>query len=202
MAEAWLDYIMERGKRMNLRKQIENYVPFDKDEKRVKEYLLKWIDTFDDVLTRENEFGHFASSAFVVNKTRDKMLVVYHNIYDAWIFPGGHADGEEDLLSVAIREVEEETGLKTKVLDSSIYAISSSPIIGHVKRGNYIPAHTHLDVIYLLEANDSLPLNYREEESKGVKWISFKETIGEDIVDFIRLVHKRLIKKLEGKSNI
>lgn len=202
MVETWVDYIMERGKRMTLRNQIENYVPFDKEEEKVKEYLLKWIDTFDDVLTRENEFGHFAASAFVVNKTRDKMLVVYHNIYDAWIFPGGHANGEENLLSVAIREVEEETGLKTKVLDSSIYAISASPIIGHIKRGNYIPAHTHLDVIYLLEADESLPLNYREEESKGVKWISFKEAIGEDIVDFIRPVHKRLIKKLEGKSNI
>ena len=62
------------------------------------------------------------------------MLVVYHNIYDAWIFPGGHADGEENLLSVAIREVEEETGQKAKVLDDSIFAISASPIVGHIKR--------------------------------------------------------------------
>ena len=93
---------------MNLRKEITNYVPFDEEEVQIKEYILKWIDTFDDVLTRNNEFGHFASSAFVVNKDRTKMLVVYHNIYDAWIFPGGHADGEADLLSVAVREVEEE----------------------------------------------------------------------------------------------
>ena len=155
---------MERGKRMTLRNQIENYVPFDKEEEEVKEYLLKWTARYENNNAKNN--------------------------------------GEENLLSVAIREVEEETGLKTKVLDSSIYAISASPIIGHIKRGNYIPAHTHLDVIYLLEADESLPLNYREEESKGVKWISFKEAIGEDIVDFIRPVHKRLIKKLEGKSNI
>lgn len=139
---------------MNLREEIENYVPFDSDEKEIKDYLLKWIDTFKDVLTRENEFGHFTASAFVVNKDRTKMLVVYHNIFDAWIFPGGHADGEEDLLSVAIREVEEETGLKTKILNDSIYAIFASPIVGHIKRGKYIPAHTHLDVVYLLEADD------------------------------------------------
>ncbi len=182
---------------MNLREQIVNYVPFDEEEVKIKEYLLKWIDRFDDVLTRENEFGHFASSAFVVNKDRTKMLVVYHNIYDAWIFPGGHADGEENLLSVAVREVEEETGQKTKVLDDSIFAISASPIVGHVKRGKYIPAHTHLDVVYLLEADDEMPLVYREDESKGVKWITFEEAIGNDIVDFIRPVHKRLIKKIE-----
>ena len=45
------------------------------------------------------------------------MLVVYHIINDGWIYPGGHVDGAEDLLSVAVREVEEETGLKVKVLD-------------------------------------------------------------------------------------
>ena len=184
---------------MNLKEQIEKYQPFDEIEERIKRYLLNWINTFDDVLTRENEFGHFASSAFVVNKDRTKMLVVYHNIYDAWIFPGGHADGEENLLSVAIREVEEETGLKTKVLDDSIYAISASPIAGHVKRGKYVPAHTHLDVVYLLEADDKETLVFREDESKGVKWISFDEAIGDEIVDFIRPVHERLIKKLIKK---
>ena len=182
---------------MSLRSQIENYIPFDEVEEKNKEYLLKWIDTFSDVLTRENEFGHFASSAFVVNREKTKMLVVYHNIYDAWIFPGGHADGDDNLLKVAIREVEEETGLKTKILDNSIFAISASPIIGHIKRGKYVPAHTHLDVVYLLEADDTEPLIYREDESKGVKWITFEEAIGDNIVDFIRPVHKRLIKKLE-----
>lgn len=181
---------------MNFREQMRNYIPFNGEEESIKNYTLKWIDTFDDVLTRENEFGHFASSAFVVNKERTKMLVVYHNIYDAWIFPGGHADGEENLLSVAVREVEEETGLKTKVLDDSIFAISASPIIGHIKRGKYVPAHTHLDVVYLLEANDKEMLVFREDESKGVKWITFEEAIGDNIVDFIRPVHKRLIEKL------
>lgn len=181
---------------MNLKEEITNFIPFDADEEKIKEYHLKWINTFNDVLTRENEFGHFAASAFVVNKERTKMLVVYHNIYDAWIFPGGHADGEENLLSVAIREVEEETGLKAKVLDKHIYAISASPIVGHIKRGKYVPAHTHLDVIYLLEADDKEKLTFRSDESKGVKWINLEDAYGEDIVDFIRPVHKRMINKL------
>ncbi len=184
---------------MNLMQQIKSYVPFDEVEEKNKNYLLKWIDTFNDVLTRENEFGHFTSSAFVVNKDRTKMLVVYHNIFDGWIIPGGHADGEENLLAVALREVEEETGLKAKVLDDSIFAISASPIVGHVKRGEYVPAHTHLDVFYLLEADDKEPLTFREDESKGVKWISLKEATGYNIVDFIKPVHNRLIEKLKSK---
>lgn len=202
MVESWLDKIIRGGRIMNLKEQLEHYVPFDEVEEKNKEYLLKWIDSFEDVLTRENEFGHFASSAFVVNKDRTKMLVVYHNIYDAWIFPGGHADGEENLLSVAVREVEQETGLKTKILDKSIFAISASPIVGHVKRGKYVPAHTHLDVVYLLEADDKEPLVFREDESKGVKWITLEQAVGDNIVDFIKPVHERLIKKLKSNNNL
>ena len=54
--------------------------------------------------------------------------------------------------------------------------------------------------MYLLEADDKTPLIFREDESKGVKWISFEEATGNNIVDFIRPVHKRLIKKLGDKS--
>ena len=105
---------------MDLRQKIENYIPFNEQEEKDKEQFLKFIDTFDDVLTRDNIFGHFSASAFVVNKERNKMVVVYHIINDGWIYPGGHADGEDDFLSVAVREVEEETGLKVKILDENI----------------------------------------------------------------------------------
>lgn len=57
---------------MTLRDKIEKYVPFNKEEASIKEYMLEYIDTFEDVLTRDNHFGHFASSAFVVDKNREK----------------------------------------------------------------------------------------------------------------------------------
>ena len=182
---------------MSLKEKIENYVPYDEQEEKDKEQMLKFIDNYDDVLTRDNIFGHFSASAFVVNKERTKMVVVYHIINDGWIYPGGHADGEEDLLSVAVREVEEETGLKVKVLDDNIYSIQSAPVKGHIKRGNYVSAHLHLDVLYLMEADDTTSLVYREDESKGVKWISFEEADNETMCDFIRPIHRKLIKKLE-----
>ncbi len=184
---------------MNLKQKIENYVPFNEQEEKDKEQFLKFIDTFDDVLTRDNIFGHFSASAFVVNKERNKMLVVYHIINDGWIYPGGHADGEDNLLSVAVREVEEETGLKVKVLDENIYAIQSAPVKGHIKRGKYVSAHLHLDVVYIMEADNKLPLIYKEDESKGVKWISFDEADNETMCDFIRPIHKKLIEKLNSK---
>lgn len=184
---------------MNLRQKIENYIPFNEQEERDKDQFLNFIDTFDDVLTRDNIFGHFSASAFVVNKERNKMVVVYHIINDGWIYPGGHADGEEDFLSVAVREVEEETGLKVKVLDENIYAIQSAPVKGHIKRGKYVSSHLHFDVLYIMEADDKIPLIYREDESKGVKWIPFEEADNKTMCDFIRPIHKKLIKKLNSK---
>lgn len=184
---------------MNLRQEIENYIPFDEQEKKDKEQFLRFIDTFDDVLTRDNIFGHFSASAFLVNKKRNKMIVVYHIINDGWIYPGGHADGDDNLLSVAVREVEEETGLKAKILDENIYAIQSAPVKGHIKSGKYVSSHIHFDVLYLMEADDRIPLKYKENESKGVKWISFEEADDKTMCDFIRQIHKKIIEKLKSK---
>ena len=183
-----------------LKEQIEKYVPYNEQEQVDKEQFLEFINTFDDVLTRNNIFGHFTASAFVVNKDRTKMVVVYHIINDGWTYPGGHADGIEDLLSVAVREVEEETGLKVKVLDNNIFALNSNPVIGHVKRGKYVSAHTHFDCVYIMEADDKLPLVYRDDESKGVKWVDFKDAYDETFCEFIRPVHKKLIKKLNNRG--
>lgn len=184
---------------MNLRQEIENYIPFDEQEKKDKEQFLRFIDTFDDVLTRDNIFGHFSASAFLVNKKRNKMIVVYHIINDGWIYPGGHADGDDNLLSVAVREVEEETGLKAKILDENIYTIQSAPVKGHIKSGKYVSSHIHFDVLYLMEADDRIPLKYKENESKGVKWISFEEADDKTMCDFIRPIHKKIIEKLKFK---
>ena len=182
---------------MNLREQIENYIPFNEQEMTDKKYILEFMDAFDDVLTRENIFGHFTASAFVINKSRDKMVVVYHIINDGWIYPGGHVDGENNLLSVALREVEEETGLKVKILDDRIYAIQVNPVQSHIKNGKFVSAHTHFDVIYIMEADDAVPLKYREDECKGVKWISLEEANKGGIVPFIIPIHKKLIKKIK-----
>ena len=104
---------------------------------------------------------------------------------------------DKDLLSVAVREVEEETGLQVKVLSDEIFAINANSVQPHIKRGKFISTHAHLDVVYLMEADDTLQLVFRPDESKGVKWISFDEVGSDEIVSFMRLNNKKLVKKLK-----
>lgn len=60
---------------------IKRYIPYNNQEKKDKEMILDCINRFHDILYRNNELVHITSSAFVVNATRDKVLVVHHNIY-------------------------------------------------------------------------------------------------------------------------
>lgn len=187
---------------ISLQEQIQNFVPYNEQEAKDKEFFLKWLKDFRNLLTRDNEYAHFSSSAFVVNKERTKMLVVKHNIYELWIYPGGHADGEEDLLSVSVREVEQETGLVATPIFSQIFSIQALPTKGHIKRGKYISSHTHLDVIYLLEADDKLALRGKEDENSGVKWIPLENSYDENIVDWARPVNEKNVRKLQKLSSM
>jgi 8-oxo-dGTP pyrophosphatase MutT (NUDIX family) len=95
-----------------LRAQVENYVPANEQEERDRNLLLRWIDSGTDILTRDNEVAHLTASAWVMNPDRTKVLMAYHNLYDSWAWLGGHADGDKDLLRVAMKEVREESGIQ------------------------------------------------------------------------------------------
>ena len=143
--------LSERGNRMkeNLIRQIENYPPFNEQEEKDKALILGWIRNNENAFSRENTVAHITASAWVVNKDRSKVLMVYHNIYNSWSWLGGHADGETDLLSVAIREVKEEAGISNvRPVSEEIFSLESLTVDGHVKKGNYVSSHLHLNITY------------------------------------------------------
>lgn len=161
---------------IDLKTQIGNYKPYNEQEERDKKVMLEYINTFDNVLTRDNEFGHFTASSWAVNKEKTKVLMIYHNIYQSWACTGGHADGEADLLNVAIKELKEETGVKNvKILKDDIFSLEVVTVNGHVKRRKYVSSHVHLNLTYLLEVDENETLHIKEDENSGVKWVPIEE---------------------------
>lgn len=182
---------------MELREKIEKYEPYNEQEENDKKIMLKYIDSFNDVLTRNNEFGHFSASAWVVNKEKTKVLMIYHNIYKSWAWTGGHADGEFNLLETAIRELKEETGVKNvKVLDNNIFSLEIVCVNGHVKRGKHVSSHVHLNLTYLLEADEKEELKIKEDENKGVMWVNIDDV---EKVTNEKWVSENIYRKLNEK---
>lgn len=176
---------------------INKYAPCNEQEQMDKQVILQCINTFKDVLTRDNEVAHITSSAFIVNRTRDKVLMIHHNIYNSWSWTGGHADGEEDLLSVAIREAKEETGvINIYPVSSDIFSLDVLTVVGHIKRGRYVSAHLHLSVAYLLEADVKDVLIVKEDENSGVRWIPIDEVNVYSSEPHMREVYGKLIDKV------
>lgn len=159
-----------------LRKAIAAFVPTCEQEERDQQMMLAFIDANPDCLTRDNQVAHLTASAWVVNPERDKVLMVYHNIYDSWSWTGGHADGDADLAAVACREACEETGIQgLKPLMDGPASLEVITVDGHVKRGQYVSSHLHLNLTYLFEADESQTLTVKEDENAGVAWIPREE---------------------------
>ena len=163
---------------MSLFQDIKNYNPANEQEARDKERMLQYMLHHEDYLKRENQFAHFTVSIWTVNKARTKTLMVYHNIYDDWSWIGGHADGIEDLRFVALKELEEETGVKNATLVSEgIFSLEMLAVDGHMRKGEYVPSHLHLNVTYLAEADEDETLIINEAENSGVRWWTFEEAM-------------------------
>lgn len=161
---------------MNWINEIKEYIPYNEQEAADKETILYSIENFNNLLTRENPLAHITSSGYIVNKDRTKVLMIYHNIYNSWSWTGGHADGDGDLLHVAIKEAKEETGIKNvKALDNKIFSLDVLTVQAHIKKGKNISSHLHLSVAYLLEADENDELTIKEDENSGVQWIPIDE---------------------------
>ena len=108
---------------MNLEQQLRAFRPANEQEASDRRLMLQYMAMFSNLYTRENEMAHLTASSWVVNPARTKVLMAYHNIYDSWAWLGGHADGMEDLLAVAQKEVLEESGVQTTPVSSDIFSV-------------------------------------------------------------------------------
>ena len=162
------------GNRAELTEAIRAFRPENEQEEADKKGILAFLAANENAFTRDNIIAHMTASAWVVNHDRTKVLMVYHKIYDSWSWTGGHADGEENLLAVALREVTEETGVSSVT-----------------------PVYLHMNVTYLLEADEEEPLTVCEDENKGVAWFGLDEALSASSEPwFVQRIYRKLNEKL------
>lgn len=177
-------------------KQISEYVPFTKQEAADQTLFLTKLQFQKDLLTRDNPEVHFSSSAWVVNPTYDKVLMVFHHIYQSYAWTGGHADGDADLLGVAKRELEEETGITDyHLMYDGLFAFDILPVEEHYKNGNRIKKHVHVNTTFLFMAEEDQQLTIKEDENSDVKWIAVTELDEEVAEEEMRPYYHKMMQK-------
>ena len=183
---------------MEVYEQIQRYEPFDEQESRDRKQILDYMRRYSNIYERTNEIAHMTSSAWIINPSATHVLMVYHNIYNSWSWLGGHADGETDLLAVALREVKEEAGISHVCpVSEEIFSLESLTVDGHVKKGKYVSSHLHLNVTYLLEADFEEAVSIKADENSGVAWFSPEEALKKSTEPwFVEHVYSKLIEKM------
>lgn len=134
--------------------------------------------------------AHFTGSALVVSPDRTKVLLMWHLKLKKWLQPGGHADGEADLRSVAAREVFEETGVEVEDLINGIFGVDWHPIPANVKED----AHEHADCAYLFLAK-SWNTQKQEDEAGEVRWFLPSEALSQVEDGSVKKLLKRYFKE-------
>ena len=178
--------------------QLERYVPYDAQEAADRLVMLDCLQTHPHLYDRTDLLAHLSASAWIVNATRDKVLMIYHNIYKSWAWTGGHADGDRDLLAVALREAQEETGLLgVRPVSDALFSVETLTVNPHWKQGAYVTSHLHMNATYLLEADERAPLRIKADENSGVQWFPLDDAVMACTEPWMRPVYQKLNEKLK-----
>lgn len=180
-------------------RKIEAYQPFNEQEARDKTVILRLLQE-DDIFFRTNTVAHMTASAWVLNRQKTKVLMAYHKIYNSWAWLGGHCDGDEDFLAVAIREVKEESGVRNVIpVSNKIFSLEVLTVDGHEKHNEYVSSHLHANVTFLLEADEEEVLRIKEDENTGVSWFGLDEALEKSSEPwFTSRIYGKLNEKLKA----
>ncbi len=175
---------MHRSKLLSL---LERYIPSCQEEEGLKEDMITFVNKNHNCFDRKLEEGHITGSAWLLNKDGDKALLMHHRKLDKWFQPGGHADGDSDVLAVAVKEAQEESGIKAiEVVNSDIFDIDIHLIPENSKEKE----HFHYDIRFLLQVKSDEELS-NNGESKELRWL--------DADDVIQLTEEKSVVRMVNK---
>lgn len=189
----------------NIYQFVQNYIPYNEQEEKDKALILQQLSA-DNILTRKNHLAHLTVSAWIVSPDYQKVLMAYHNIYQSYAWLGGHLDGNADIVSVIKKEIQEESGLSEfQLIENQLFSLEVLTVDGHVKNGEYISSHLHLNLTFLCIANTDLPIHIRPSENSQIAWLE-ADKINQSVSEvwFMKHIYQKLIDKvklLEGESS-
>lgn len=178
---------------------VDEYLNVFEDEKERQTHLLKFLNenNFEEATDWNNFEGHIVASGFIYSKADHKFLVLYHNDFKIYVYPGGHIESGESILEAAKREIIEETGLRNfkqiKITDNESVPIDiDTHLIGYNEKLN-LPEHYHFDFRYLFIVDSIEDVKIDEHELSDYKWIDANElknqSFGKAIDKIIKLLN-------------
>jgi 8-oxo-dGTP pyrophosphatase MutT (NUDIX family) len=157
--------------RDSLLDELRNYVPADAREAAMRDRLVAFVGAHPDAFDRTLAIGHVTASAWIVDASRTRALLLHHRKLGKWLQPGGHVDGDPDVRAAALREAREECGLASlRFVATAIYDLDVHLIPARAGE----PAHEHFDIRFALEADPDEP-PVVSAESMELAWIPFAE---------------------------
>lgn len=157
--------------RYTLLKEIADYTTTDPQELEMVAETLHFVREQVQCFERELLIGHVTGSAWVLNPQKTHVLLMHHRKLDKWLQPGGHCDGDPDVLAVAKKETGEETSLITITETGKIFDIDAHVIPAK----NGVPEHKHYDIRYILLAEMSDEILPSNTEAKSVRWVKLND---------------------------
>ncbi len=132
---------------------------------RLQQFMDDTVGPFD----RTTLEGHVTATAFIVDRQREYALMLHHRKLNMWLPPGGHCDGNADVMETAIREIQEETGIKqVTIIGTDIFDID----IHLIPANSQEPEHYHYDVRFLMEVDRNTLTQMNNEEALNLEWIN------------------------------
>jgi 8-oxo-dGTP pyrophosphatase MutT (NUDIX family) len=172
--------------RHTLLSQLNNYQPSAPEEQAYKKRMISFLQAYPDCFKRTLEIGHFTASAWLLNKDHSQALLMHHRKLDMWVQLGGHCDGNENILEVALKEAQEESGIDDiEAVSTDIFDIDIHLIPANSKEKE----HYHYDVRFLLHVTGNQDI-IQNHESKALRWFSKDQDLPTKERSVIRMAEK------------